>query len=360
MSLLEDEEHCALYCEEQTFDEDFSLNNNDSPAIKDSPLPSSSPLQEHDPFIDSCELATLISKENGTHLCYDNLVSDGSLADARREAVGWVLSVNARYGFSAFTAALAVNYFDRFLLSVRLQNNKPWATQLTAVACLSLAAKIQETRVPLLLDLQVEESRYVFEAKTIQRMELLVLSSLEWRMNPVTPFAFFHPISRRLCLKPILQREFLLRCESLLLSLIADARLGIYLPSVIASATMLYVVKEADPDFSVSEYHDQLMNVVEKTIEGKVIECYELIREISSGRGSSLNSKHFNGHKRRILSVPSSPIGVECASFSCDSSSESWVVESSLLTSPDNDKYGFKRKRENPASVDHSSCCLRK
>ncbi|GAB2226608.1 hypothetical protein Droror1_Dr00022421 [Drosera rotundifolia] len=41
--------------------------------------------------------------------------------------------------------------------------------------------------VPLLLDFQID-SKYVFEAKAIQRMELLVSSSLGWRMNPVTPF----------------------------------------------------------------------------------------------------------------------------------------------------------------------------
>lgn len=157
------ESPCALYCEEETSDGDFSLNNNDlieetvnndSSVIKDSPLLSPH-LQEDDLFDDDSGLESLISKENETHLCYDNLMSDGPLVESRREAVGWVLRVNAHYGFSACTAALAVNYYDRFLLSIGLQNNKPWASQLAAVACLSLAAKIQETLVPLLLDLQV-------------------------------------------------------------------------------------------------------------------------------------------------------------------------------------------------------------
>lgn len=38
---------------------------------------------------------------------------------------------------------------------------------------------------------QVCDAKYVFEAKTIQRMELLVLSTLKWRMQAVTPFSFF-------------------------------------------------------------------------------------------------------------------------------------------------------------------------
>lgn len=32
--------------------------------------------------------------------------------------------------------------------------------------------------------------KYIFEAKTIQRMELLVLSVLDWRLRSVTPFSF--------------------------------------------------------------------------------------------------------------------------------------------------------------------------
>ena len=31
----------------------------------------------------------------------------------------------------------------------------------------------------------------MFEVKTIQRIELLVLSTLQWKVNPVTPTSFF-------------------------------------------------------------------------------------------------------------------------------------------------------------------------
>lgn len=66
----------------------------------------------------------------------------------------------------------------------------------------------------------MEQSKYLFEAKTIQRMELLVLSTLNWRMNPVTPISFFELIVRMLGLKSRLHWEFLFRCESVLLDLI--------------------------------------------------------------------------------------------------------------------------------------------
>jgi hypothetical protein len=62
--------------------------------------------------------------------------------------------VQEYYGFLPLTAYLAVNYMDRFLSLHRLPQEDGWAMQLLAVTCLSLAAKMEETLVPSLLDLQ--------------------------------------------------------------------------------------------------------------------------------------------------------------------------------------------------------------
>nr|KYP74023.1 Cyclin-D3-2 [Cajanus cajan] len=203
-------------------------------------------------------------------------------------------------------------------------------TQLTAVACLSLAAKTEETHVPLLLDLQVEESRFVFEAKTIQRMELLVLSTLKWRMHPVTPISFFEHIVRRLGLKSRMHWEFLWRCERVLLNVIADLRVMSYLPSTLAAATMIHVIKEIEP-FNETEYIDQLLGLL-KISEEQVNQCYKLMQKLL-GCYEGIYSLH---QKRKRLSVPGSPGGVIDASFSCDSSNDSWAVSSSgsLLPEP--------------------------
>ncbi|XLS78530.1 hypothetical protein HN51_062755 [Arachis hypogaea] len=68
-------------------------------------------------------------------------------------------------------------------------NNSVVLNEISSVTCISLAAKVEENQVPLLLDLQVEDAKYVFESKTIQRMELLILSTLNWKMHPVTPLS---------------------------------------------------------------------------------------------------------------------------------------------------------------------------
>lgn len=320
----------ALYCSEEHWEEDAREDYLQEDEVDDNyyctvhkpnPFPV---LLEQDLFWDDGELVSLLSKEQINELC-ENLKTDPYLAGARREAVEWMLKVIVHYSFSALTAVLAVNYLDRFLFNFQCQRGKPWMTQLAAVACLSIAAKIEETQVPLLLDLQVEDSRYVFEAKTIKRMELLVLSTLQWKMNPVTPLSFLDYITRRLGLKGHLCWEFLRRCELILLSVLADSRFMSYIPSVVAAATMLHVVNTVEPRLLL-EYQNQLLGIL-GIDKDKVEGCLRLILEFASGgHGNQSN-------KRKFRSVPGSPKGVMDVSFSSDGSANSGDVSASSVSS---------------------------
>ncbi|XP_062178367.1 cyclin-D1-1-like isoform X2 [Phragmites australis] len=73
------------------------------------------------------------------------------------ESVSWILKARSYHGFQPATAYLAVSYMDRFLSSRSLPDHG-WALQLLSVACLSLAAKMEETSVPPLLNLQADSS----------------------------------------------------------------------------------------------------------------------------------------------------------------------------------------------------------
>uniref|UniRef100_A0A5B7AEE7 Putative cyclin D3-1 n=1 Tax=Davidia involucrata TaxID=16924 RepID=A0A5B7AEE7_DAVIN len=321
----------ALYCEEEHWEEgeseDYFEEEEEESYYSNNIINTEPPLLlEQDLFWEDEELSSLFSKEEQNHL-YNNLQTDPSLAEARREAVEWMLKVNAHYSFSALTAVLAINYLDRFLFSFHFQREKPWMIQLAAVACLSLAAKVEETQVPLLLDLQVEETRYVFEAKTIQRMEILVLSTLQWKMNPVTPLSFLDYITRRLGLKNNLCWEFLKRCECLTVSIISDCRFMCYLPSVIATATMVHAFNSVEPCIGV-EYQNQLLCIL-GIDKDKVEGCCKLIKEsILGGLGQWSN-------KRKFRSMPGSPNGVMDVSFSSDSTNDSWAVAASVSSSPE-------------------------
>ncbi|TKY70611.1 Cyclin-D3-2 protein [Spatholobus suberectus] len=310
-----------LLCQEHcTFQEDCETYEDAHATVIDTPPSLPSIFLDNHLFCEHDHLLSLLSKERATRF---------TLAP-RHDVVRWISRVSELHGFTALTTVLAVNYFDRFVASLRFQREKPWMTQLAAVACVSLAAKVEETRVPLLLDLQVEESKFVFEAKTIKRMELLVLSTLQWKMNPVTPISFFRHILTGLRLKHC---EFLCRCERLLLSLIADSRVMSYLPSTLAAAIMIHVIKEIEP-FNATEYRNQLLGFL-KSSEEQVNGCYKLMLRLLV----CCEGIHNLGQRRKRLSEPISPAGVIDASFSCETSNDSWTV-ASLSVEP-----VFKRRK---------------
>jgi cyclin D3 len=129
-------------------------------------------LLEQDLFWEDEELLSLFSKEQEQQasVSVNNVASDPFLSRARQEAVEWMLKVIAHHGFSALTSILAINYLDRFLVSPCYQrDNRSWMIQLVAVTCLSLAAKVEETHVPLLLDLQVRQY------KTLHQYHLIII-----------------------------------------------------------------------------------------------------------------------------------------------------------------------------------------
>ncbi|KAI3972744.1 hypothetical protein MKX01_019402 [Papaver californicum] len=135
----------------------------------------------------------LIKRENNyKNHDFSAFITQDWLKCARLDAIKWILKTRDFFGFTLQTAYLSLTYFDRFLSKRPIDGEKFWAIKLLSIACLSLAAKMEECEVPTLLEFQINEKDYRFESKTIQRMELLVLNSLEWRMNPITPFVYLH------------------------------------------------------------------------------------------------------------------------------------------------------------------------
>lgn len=279
------------------------------------------------------ELSSLLSKEKNVILGEGDLFSNRVLMVLRKESVDWMIRVSTHFGFVAMTTILAVNYFDRFLLSPSFQKDKPWMNQLAAVACLSLASKVEEIHTPLLLDLQVESSKFVFESKTIMKMELLVLSSLEWKMNPVTPLTIFDYVMRRLGLiTHSLHSEFVRRFERIVLAVVNDSRCMVYLPSVMTVAIMFLVFKEIDPDNSL-DYQERVKGFLEIN-EEKLDACSKFILEVSETHGLA--------QKRKYHFAPGSPNGVIDSYFSSDNSNDSWAFSSSVSSSPEP---AFKKNR---------------
>lgn len=199
-------------------------------------------------------------------------------ASAREESVAWILKVQAFYSFQPLTAYLAVNYMDRFLCSRHFPPNSGWPMQLLSVACLSIAAKMEEPLAPSLMDLQVEGAKYFFEPKTIRRMELLVLSVLDWRLRSITPFSFIDFFAWKINPTGTFAGFLISRTTDIILSNIKEASLLEYRPSSIAAAAILCAANEI-PNLS-------LVNpeIAESWCDGlskeKISRCYELMQEL--------------------------------------------------------------------------------
>ncbi|KAF5739772.1 cyclin-D3-1-like [Tripterygium wilfordii] len=259
---------------------------------------------------------------------------------ARKGAIDWIGKVQAHYDFGHLCAYLAINYLDRFLSAYELPKGKPWMMQLLAVACLSLAAKLEETEVPLSLDLQMGDAKYIFEARTIQRMELLVLHTLKWRMQAVSPYSFIDYFLHKIDDNRTQVRILLLRAVQLISCTIKGIEFLEFKPSEVAAAVAIAVGGEIltiDNEKAVSA----LTQYIEKE---RVLKCVKLIIELS------MNDGLVKGAGGSVPSVPQSPIGVLDAA-ACLSYRSNDTTAGSCLNSSQNSPAAKRRKLDRPCEL---------
>ncbi|XP_029119324.1 cyclin-D4-1 isoform X2 [Elaeis guineensis] len=223
----------------------------------------------------------------------------------RGDAIDWIGKVHAHHSFGPLSAYLSVNYVDRFLSACELPEGKAWMAQLLSVACLSLAAKMDENEVPLSLDLQVGEAQYSFEARTIQRMELLVLSTLKWRMQAVTPFSFIDYFLQKFNDGKSPTKSLVLHSVELILNTVRGTGFLGFRPSEIAAAVALLALKE----IQIVEIENNLTRCIHVDKE-RVLRCYEEIKAMTLvGKESSKSASPS------VSPIPHSPIGVLNVAF---------------------------------------------
>ncbi|KAJ7946176.1 cyclin-D1-1-like [Quillaja saponaria] len=239
---------------------------------------------------------------------------------ARQDSINWILKVHAYYRFQPVTAFLSVNYFDRFLSIQSLPQPRGWRFQLLSVACLSLAAKMEEPQIPFLLDLQVSEPKFIFEPKTVQRMELWVMANLDWRLRSVTPFDYLHyfismfPSSSNP--EPELFNQVLSSASDLILSTTRVIDFLGFAPSTIAAAAVLCSGGECH---SVADGSQVPVLFHERVNKEMVRSCRQLMEVYM------VDTCPEASHEQRAeLAPPSSPVGVLDAAVcgSCDTRSE--------------------------------------
>ncbi|XP_057784462.1 cyclin-D5-1-like [Salvia miltiorrhiza] len=197
----------------------------------------------------------------------------------RRDAVKWILDRRAHFGFQCRTAYLSLFYLDRFLSRRSIDKEKPWAIRLLSIACLSLAAKMEECEAPWLSEYDADE--YSFDGEVIQRMELLVLNTLEWKMSGITPFTYLNYFATLFCFQFRLNRAV-----DLILAIMAEINVMDHRPSVVAAAAvlaacddhltnkMLEIKIDAVPSWGALEKEHTLL-------------CYSLLQEIGMSKSNA-------------------------------------------------------------------------
>ncbi|KAJ4890792.1 Cyclin-D2-1 [Raphanus sativus] len=262
----------------------------------------------------------------------------------RNQALDWILKVCAHYSFGTLCICLSMNYLDRFLTSYELPRDKTWAVQLLAVSCLSLAAKMEESDVPQTVELQVGDPEFVFEAKTVKRMELLVLNTLNWRLQALTPFSFIdHFIYKT---NGHVSENLIYRSSQFILNTTKAIEFLDFRPSEIAAAAAASVAISGEVNCIDDE---KPMSNVTYVKQERVKACLNLMRDLT---GEDVTGATLSPQQPRLVArvVPVSPIGVleaTCLSYKSDERTVESCTSSSQ-SSPDtnNNNNSNKRRRK--------------
>lgn len=207
-----------------------------------------------------------------------NLMSEVSDFNLRREVISIILQFN--YDFEPVLCYLAINYLDRFLSSQGMPQSKPWIIRLLAVSCVSLAAKMKETEFSM-ADLQ-PEGGLIFDAVTIQRMEVLILGALNWRMRSITPFSFIPFFISLFKIKdPQLIQALKARATEIILKAQTEIKILEFRPSIVAASALLSASHELFP-MQIQSFKRNISKCSCVNSE-TLMSCYSIINDIAIG-----------------------------------------------------------------------------
>ncbi|KAJ6404945.1 hypothetical protein OIU84_013007 [Salix udensis] len=235
----------------------------------------------------------------------DTLVIDSWFRNARLEAITWILRTRKTFGFHFHTAYLSMIYFDRFISSRSIDRRHSWVVKLISVACISLASKMEEVQVPSLPEFQTHG--VIFESKSVQRVELGIMSTLQWRMNYATPFAFIRHFIMKFSRQDSPPRETVSRTVRYILALMKERHSMSHRPSVIAAAASLVVINNSLTRTTLETQMNSVAYPGFLNVED-VFRCYSLLQQLDvenlrspANVSSASRSSSVNDIKRRRL-----------------------------------------------------------
>nr|XP_028954164.1 LOW QUALITY PROTEIN: cyclin-D5-1 [Malus domestica] len=241
----------------------------------------------------------------------------------------WILQTGAVFGFQLQTAYLSVTYFDGFLSKRSIDDEKLWAIRLLSVACLSLAAKMEECKIPALSDYRFRYD-YDFESKVIQRMELLVLNTLEWKLGTITPFDYLHYFINKFCADQLRPKELASNAIRLVVAMAKEIDLMDTRPSIIAAAAVL-AASDGQLSRKILELKMNVISFLQSQDYEYIYSCYDFMQEIVERKDKTPAPKFSNSplsiHSYSMEVLETSPIGTKRRLTFGDSSDQSYPTK---------------------------------
>ncbi|XP_055827072.1 putative cyclin-D6-1 [Solanum dulcamara] len=199
------------------------------------------------------------------------------------------------YDIDRFTAYLAVNYIDRFLSKQVVLENKPWIVRILVIASLSLAAKMRNINNlsishiinPLSNNSSMNQSEHrddeglIFDLQSVHRMENLILTTLNWRLRSITPFAFLQYFNSlfELSNDDSLSQSLEDRASDIIFSSRYEIKLLEYKPSILAASAFLCAAHELIP-LQVSFFLDAINSKCGHIYKEELLNCWSVMGEI--------------------------------------------------------------------------------
>jgi len=229
--------------------------------------------------------------------------------DRDKEAI-WLMSLRRTFDFNPETFALAVSIMDRISALVKI---RPKYLRCVAISCLFIAAKTLEDDedVPVTLDF-VRKSQCGCSVSEVLRMEIVILSKLNWNAKTVTVIDFLHMIHFLLMgrfphllthLEDMTPSRQLAVLTHKLLSLLCHADMTRDRPSVMALALVSLELEQIAPEHWLyilqALSQDELSAL--KVADNELIACREKMTWLLSESGL-----FQTGYRRKHFSSPNS------------------------------------------------------
>ncbi|GFP78905.1 cyclin-d5-1 [Phtheirospermum japonicum] len=229
--------------------------------------------------------------------------------NTRLEALKWILQTRVLFGYHYRTAYLSLIYFDQFFGKTWFSEKPTWTSRILSIACLSIAAKMEEQKARSFTEYHVDG--YSFQGIAVQRMELCVFSTLGWNMVVITPFTYLTYFVTKFCVEKSRHQEIVTQAADLVLRIMEEINVAENRPSIVAAASVLAAF---DRHLDKTMLENKIDAIPTWGPEEKVqtFSCYCLFQEIlmlktpksaitpssSSGVESTITSR--GGSKRRL------------------------------------------------------------